>query len=110
MQVTTEELRRHYGSLSDEMLEEIDPAGLTELARKCYEREVEKRGLAEEAAPPAADGSAEEAEERFEVEPDWLDRAACPCSYTAFPGSNHAPDAARARDVLLAAAYPVISM
>ena len=103
MQVTSDELRQHYASLSDEMLRETDPTGLTEVARKCYEREVEKRGLAGDATPPPADGDVEEI---FEVEPDWLEHAACPCSYTAFPGSNHAPDAARARDALLAAEVP----
>lgn len=111
MQVTSEELRRRYASLSDEEIQEIDPEGLTELARKCYEREVEARGLAGEAAPPGAredagEDAGEEPEESYEAEPDWLERAACACSYTAFPGTNHAPDAARARDALLAAGVP----
>jgi hypothetical protein len=103
MQVTRDELRRHYASLSDEMLAEIDPAGLTDVARTCYLREVDERGLAGEAAPATADA---EVEDSLEADPDWLDHAACPCSYTATPGSNHAPDAARARDVLLAANVP----
>ena len=108
MQITSDELRRHYASLSDEELREMDPAGLTELARKCYEHEVDKRGLAEEAAPATSAGgdAGEDLAESSDVEPDWLDHAACACSYTAFPGSNHAPDAARARDALLAAAVP----
>jgi len=107
MQVTSEELRRHYASLSDEEIEEIDPEGLTEAARKCYEREVEARGLTGDEAPPGArEDAGEDVEESFETEPDWLDHAACACSYTAFPGSSHAPDAARARDALLAAGVP----
>ena len=107
MQITSEELRRHYASLSDEEIEEIDPAGLTEVARKCYEREVDARGLTAEAAPPGArEDAVEDVEESYEAEPDWLEHAACACSYTAFPGTNHAPEAARAHDALVAAGVP----
>jgi predicted ATPase len=42
----------------------------------------------------------------FEVEPDWMEYAACPCSFTAVPGSDHAHDAERAREVLRAAGIP----
>jgi hypothetical protein len=107
MQVTTEDLRRHYASLSDEALQEIDPGELTEAARQCFEREIENRGLAE-AAEPLPDSAAAALEDDFDVdvEPDWLEHAACPCSYTASPGSNHAPEAARAHDALVAAGVP----
>ena len=105
MQVSIEDLRRHYASLSDEALEEIDPDELTEVARQCYQREVDQRGLLEPASEPVPDRD-EVLHEDFDVEPDWLEHAACPCSYTATPGSNHAPDAARAHDVLVAAGVP----
>jgi hypothetical protein len=105
MQVSIEDLRRHYASLSDEALEEIDPDELTEVARQCYQREVDQRGLLEPASEPVPNPD-EVLHEDFDVEPDWLDHAACPCSYTATPGSNHAPDAARAHDVLVAAGVP----
>ena len=103
LQVTPDELRQYYASLSDEMLEEIDAADLTDAARRCYESECAKRCLSPDAGPLPAE---EDAAESFEVEPDWMEHAACPCSFTAVPGSNHAPDAERAREVLLAAGIP----
>ena len=103
MKVTPDELRQYYASLSDEMLLRIDPADLTDAARRCYESEFAERHLQPDAGPLPA---AEALEEEFEVEPDWLEHAACPCSFTAVPGSNRAPDAERAREVLLAAGIP----
>jgi hypothetical protein len=103
MQVTPDELRRYYASVSDEMLLEIDPASLTDAARRCYESEFAKRGLSPDAGPLPAE---EYLEDSFEVEPDWMEYAACPCSFTAVPGSNHAHDAERAREVLRAAGIP----
>jgi hypothetical protein len=103
LQVTPDELRQYYASLSDEMLLQIDPADLTDAARRCYESEFAERRLTPDAGPLPAE---EDVQEGFEVEPDWLEHAACPCSFTAVPGSNHAPDAERAREVLLAAGIP----
>ena len=108
MRPTTDDLRRHYASLSDEELEELDPAELTDVARQCYEEEIARRHLAtpdetEQGALPALE---DETEEEVEFDEDWLEHAACPCAFTAVPGSNHAEDAARARDALLAAGIP----
>jgi hypothetical protein len=103
MQVTPDELRRYYASVSDEMLLEIDPASLTDAARRCYESEFAKRGLSPGAGPLPAE---EYLEDSFEAEPDWMEYAACPCSFTAVPGSDHAHDAERAREVLRAAGIP----
>jgi hypothetical protein len=96
-------LRQYYASLSDEMLAEIDPANLTDAARRCYESEFAKRGLPPDAGPLPVE---EDVEGGFEVEPDWMEYAACPCSFTAVPGSDHAHEAERARDVLQAAGIP----
>ena len=104
---TADELSRYYASLSDEELREIDPAELTETARKCYQQEREKRVPAEEDAEPAEAHHFElDYSGDVDVEPDWLEHAACACSFTAVPGSRHAEDAARAQDVLLAAGIP----
>ena len=103
MKVTPDELRQYYASLSDEMLLRLDPADLTDAARRCYESEFPERHLKPDARPLPAE---EDVEEGFELDPDWLEHAACPCSYTAVPGSNRAPDAERAREVLLAAGIP----
>jgi hypothetical protein len=111
MQITPEELHRHYESLSDEELREIDPNDLTELARKCYEQAFQNRFSGQD--QPGVDaqegeisGAESLGEEGLDAEPDWLESAACPCSYSATPGSYPAPDAAHARDVLLAAGIP----
>jgi hypothetical protein len=106
LEVNADDLHQYYASLSDEMLRETDPTNLTEIARKCYHIEVEKRGLTADAADALPSTTDEDVEEGLEIEPDWLEHAACPCSYTAVPGSNHAPDAERARDALLAAGVP----
>ncbi len=107
MQIKAEDIRRHYESLSDEALLEIDPTELTEVARQCYQTEMEKRGLTED-APPAGEEWAtdDEAIEDTGVDPDWLEHASCPVSYRAVPGSNHAADVSRARDVLTDAGIP----
>jgi hypothetical protein len=46
--VTAEDFRRHYESLSDEALLEIDTGELVDLARTCHADEVAKRGLDED--------------------------------------------------------------
>ncbi len=43
--VTAEDFRRHYESLSDEALLEIDTSELVELARNCHAEEVARREL-----------------------------------------------------------------
>ncbi len=108
MRPTDDDLRRHYASLSDEELQELDPTELTDLARRCYEEEVARRQapedlVTEERASPALDY---ETADCVDVDEDWLEHASCPCSFTAVPGSNHADDAARAEDALLAAGIP----
>jgi hypothetical protein len=45
LDVTAEDFIRHYESLSDEALLEIDPAELTEIACRCHADEVTRRGL-----------------------------------------------------------------
>jgi len=47
MNVTAEELRKYYDSLSDAALLSIDKSDLTDLGLACYEEECERRGLAE---------------------------------------------------------------
>ena len=45
MKVTTEDLRRHYASMPDAELFAVNRDDLTDLARPCYDAEVERRGL-----------------------------------------------------------------
>jgi hypothetical protein len=81
--VTPEDFRRHYESLSDEALLEIDPTELVDLARNCHAVEVARRGLAEDSsgaadATPLPDSQAAEKEKEelvCIVEYDTLDEA-----------------------------------
>ena len=110
MQISDEDLRRHYASLSDEELLAMEPGDLTDAARRWYSVEVDKRGLNAAGQPGRATRGAapmSTATRDFgEPEPDWVDSAACACSWVASPGTNHAPDAEHAREVLQAAGIP----
>jgi hypothetical protein len=46
MSIDPEEFRRHYASLSDEGLLEIDRDELVEMAQQCYDEELAQRGIA----------------------------------------------------------------
>ncbi len=113
MRVDTETLRTHYESLSDDALLELDPAELTESARTVLEEELRRRGLAA-VGGSAAEEVAAEAEPPVEgdLEPDtdeapeWLEDAACACSFAVHPHGAASSDAARARAVLRAAGIP----
>lgn len=50
LQSDTEDLRRHYDSLSDEALLAISRADLTEVAQRCYDAELSARGIAPQLA------------------------------------------------------------
>src|SRR5262245_12261604 len=109
MQISSEELARHYASMSDGELEDITPSDLTDVARKVYESEMKKRNLARAAAPAPAD-DLDPDDEVFELEeepePDWLAHAACACSFQNTAHFDNAPRAVAARDTLLAAGIP----
>ncbi|HLW77563.1 MAG TPA: hypothetical protein VKS01_11275 [Bryobacteraceae bacterium] len=82
--VDLEHLRRHYASLSDEALEEIDPGELVEEARALLEEEIAQRNLtvnrdgdgfeteeSEDPGPQVAMGSMSDGEK-----PDWVEDGA----------------------------------
>lgn len=82
MDVTAEDFIRHYESLSDEALLDIDTGELTELACRCHADEVARRGLDsdaisdEDGAAAAAGAVAEDGEELIcIVEYDYADEA-----------------------------------
>jgi hypothetical protein len=81
LDVTAEDFTRHYESLSDEALLEIDTDELTELACRCHTDELARRGLdsgiADEEAVSAAPGVTAEEEENYIsiVEYDYPDEA-----------------------------------
>jgi len=108
MRIDLESLRRHYGSLSDDELLAVERNELTDSAQKCFDEEVERRGLDEaqesEAAPD--EDAYEVATPTAGVDPDWLQDAACACSFVSQPGGSAASDVENAREVLQDAGIP----
>ena len=107
MQITNEELGKHYAAMSDGELENIDPAELTDAARRIYELEMKKRSLApavereeEDAEYDEEDVEAFTAEIEDQEDPDWLESAACACSFRDFART------CLARDALVASGVP----
>jgi hypothetical protein len=96
----TEDIRRHYDSLSDEALLAISRADLTEVAQRCYDAELSARGIAPQLE--AQDSS----DAVLGVPPEWLKDAACACSFEAVPGNNPAPELDDARNILESAGVP----
>jgi hypothetical protein len=86
-------LRRHYSSLSDEALREIDRSELVAAAQKCYDEELARRAPAE-------------SKRAVDAAPDWLEEAACACTFALPPGTDSPPDAEEAREALQAAGIP----
>jgi hypothetical protein len=103
MAISREDLSRHYASLSDGELLAIDRSELTDLALKCYERELERRHLPEEAEP---DDALPEIDVPDEVLPDWMETAATACWFTVGSGRRYAEDAEHACAILREAGIP----
>jgi hypothetical protein len=102
LKIDTDYLRRHYAELSDEALHEIDRGELVDAAQRCYDEELARRSSAP--APSAAPATPDFVED--EDGPDWLEGAACVCTYANTPGSDSQVDAAEARDAIEAAGIP----
>jgi hypothetical protein len=122
VRIDLEDLRRHYAELSDEELEEIEAADLTEAARAVYQAEFARRKLPSHEEPDhpleGHDGNSsidrpspiEDAPGEFEIDvgppPKWLEDAACACSFATRPGNTDLPEALKARLVLRRAGIP----
>lgn len=106
MEIDREALRRHYESMGDEELLDLDPNELTDVARQFYEQEMQSRNLAGSAEAEAEEDFSDSGGPAFEAEPDWIETAAIACAFHAVPGSAEAPKAAHACDVLRAAGVP----
>ena len=101
MQIDLESLRRHYSFLSDEELLALNRNDLIEMAQKCWDEEVERRGLDEpQESDAASDDEAAETEASSEgnVDAGWLDEAVCACSFVGDPGGSPASDAVKVLD------------
>ena len=90
MQLNIENLRRHYASLSDEALREIDRSQLVEAARACYDRELAQRDPLKVVRGALL----------HQPEEEEASEAACVCAFAVFPGKNSAADAENARIIL----------
>ncbi len=101
MKIDTDYLRRHYAEISDEALREIDRSELVEAAQKCYDEELARRRSTP--APTAAPVTRDVVDNHEEAGPDWLEGAACVCTFANTPGSDSQLDAAEARDAIEAA-------
>ena len=106
MPVDLEYLRRHYASLSDEALHEVDQTELVETARRCYDEELAKRKPL--AGTKALDQTADIESQLPDGEnkPEWLAEANEVFSQVDRAGAVPAPDIANARDALEAAGIP----
>ena len=104
MQIDRDALSRQYRSMADEELLALEPAELTEVARKCYQAEIERRGL-HFAAEEDEGGEEVSPETAGDLEHDWMETAECACSF-AQAGSSYAEEGDRACDVLRAADVP----
>jgi hypothetical protein len=114
MRIDPEDIRRRYAVMSDEELLSLDPAELSQMARPLYEQELASRNLNEGGEPGAEDAEGEPAQvgralayESDEPAPDWLDEAACVCTF-AIDRNNPdvVPGADRAREALEASHIP----
>ena len=124
MQPNIEDLRRHYASLSDEAFRAIDRTELVEIARECYDQELAQREPLKKAeglprpgtrvAPLEEPELEEDTEEVTEEEldagsgdaPEWIEEAACVCTFSSSSGIGATSDAENARDVLTKAGIP----
>ena len=101
MQIDLESLRRHYSSLSDEELLALNRDDLIEMAQKCWDKEVGRRGLDEpQESDVASDNEAGETEAAFEgnVDAGWLHEAVCACSFVGDSGGSLSSDAVKVLD------------
>jgi hypothetical protein len=98
LKIDPEEIRRHYASLTDEALLDLNPNELSEAARSIYDEALAQRYADPERQDPL--GLAGDAA------PDWLEDAACAISFPTYPGSQYASDAAEICEALGAAGIP----
>jgi hypothetical protein len=105
LHIDPDDLRRHYGSLSDETLIAIDRNDLIEMAQPIFDEELSRRRLSRGEVVRDSDGALF-ARAGLVDQGDWLDDAACACAFTIHAGVVNAPEAAAAREVLQAAGIP----
>ncbi len=86
MPVDLEYLRRHYASLSDEALLELDRSELVETAQKCYDEELARRKPLGLTNPLVQTADLEGQLPHGDGKPEWLDEASEVYSQVEQPG------------------------
>jgi hypothetical protein len=101
-------LRRHYASLSDEALLDVDETDLTQDAKQIYDTELAERGLTRQETEGGDDPSstASPIDRAGDRKPDWLGAGAVVARFTPRPGLDTTDGALEARDALEAAGIP----
>lgn len=122
MRIDPEDLRRHYQSLSDEGLLDINRSDLAPVAQRFYDQEMARRKLDH---PPEQEQEEEAYDRPLPVfrpgedrdlaselgdgdgpPPDWLEDAACPWSTYIHPNSDHTDTGAEVQTALRDAGIP----
>jgi len=119
VRIAPDDLRRHYESLSDEGLLDIDRSGLTPVALGIYDQEIARRGLTD--TPTKEDG--EDYHDSLPAfrrgvdwdldsdtdegpQPVWLESAACPWSAHVHPSVDYVGTGAEVQTALREAGIP----
>ena len=112
MPLDPDALRRHYASLSNDALAEIDPTELVPDARAVLQDERSRRGNTEpEVEPVTSDDDGPRAATAaatylYDDPPPWFDTAAQACGFGNHPGQANSPEAQEACKYLNAAGIP----
>jgi hypothetical protein len=122
MRIGPDDLRRHYASLSDAELLNLDRSELAEMAQGIYDEEISRRSLNNPREERSYDGDPsndiEDAAGNPDPDsggdappPDWLEDAACPWAVLMHAHAmgrldDYASQAAKVRTVLRAAGIP----
>ncbi len=98
VEIHPEQIRRHYASLSDDALLELDPDDLTEIGRQYYEVEMASRRLrGASLADPAATRPVFSEDD---LDSDWAKDEVCAFAQPVRPGTDSAGDAATVMEAL----------
>ena len=95
-------LRKHYESLSDEALLDVDRDELTAEAQQCYDDELKERHLGAQ----MEDREEGDSDLHYDGEPDWADEGACACTFMAAADGSPSSRALDAKVALQAAGIP----
>lgn len=113
MRIDRRELGRHYASITDDELLAMNRDDLTDTAQVIYDLELSRRRLNKNASfeddTGANSASFKQADAFLAGEgpdPDWLQDAACVCSFAASPGNSAEERASRAQSALQTAGIP----